>query len=86
MKYVIQTETITINKNVDAGCNAIIFTNRGTTTVLINGQTLLANESMANNGLPGEIDVTRYDIVFSGAGTNALNIRRKIYVSQDFRN
>jgi hypothetical protein len=85
MKYIIDTMTVSSAQNVDAGCNAIIFTNRGTNTALINGQPLLEGESMANNGLPGEMDTTRYSVRFSGAGTNELYIRRKLYVSANYK-
>jgi len=77
--------TVSTAQNVDAGCNAIIFTNRGSNTALINGQPLLQGETMANNGLPGEMDTTRYQVRFTGAGTNELYIRRKLYVKPDFK-
>lgn len=84
-KYTIQSEFLAENKvlDVNENLNAIVFTNRGTNPVYINGEPLNEDQSFSNNGQADELDKTRYDIRFdtSGGGTSLLHIRRKVYIS-----
>lgn len=83
-KYIIQSEFVAEDKQLDTNerLNAIVFTNRGTNPVYINGEPLAENESLNNSGLEGEIDTTPYRVRFdtAGAGTSLLHVRRKVYI------
>lgn len=79
--YRIDSDQVSENKvyTLPEKVNGIVFTNRGTNTVFINGEPLATDQSLSNNGQEGECDLSQYRINFSGAGTNALYIRLKIY-------
>jgi hypothetical protein len=59
-------------------CNAILFYNAGTVDAYVNGQLLPAATAssaagtLAINGLPGEVDKTRYNLTFATPGTGCL--------------
>ena len=62
--------------------NAITFVNRGTNTASVNGFVLQTGESVAFEGLAGEIDATNYLVAFGNAGasyTNSLVVFSKKY-------
>jgi hypothetical protein len=79
--YRIDSDQVSENKvyTLPERVNAIVFTNRGTNTVYINGEPLNTDQSLSNSGQEGELDLSQYRINFVGAGTNALYIRLKIY-------
>lgn len=62
--------------------NAIVFTNRGTNPVKINGEPLGQDQSLSNSGWQNEIDNSQYTVTFdtSGGGTSELYVRMKIYL------
>jgi hypothetical protein len=59
--------------------NSITFLNRGTNTATINSFILQTGESVAFEGLAGEIDATIYSVAFGSAGTNSLIVFAKKY-------
>lgn len=60
--------------------NAISFTNKGADTVYINNYPLAQNETIALNGLEGEIDKSTYTIAWLPSATDKqLFIQKKIY-------
>lgn len=81
-KYLI--ETIQYNKaNTEVyNCNAVIFINHGTVDAIVNDEPLLAGTAtvpkgiIINNGNPGEIDQTQYNITFSGGVETGLVVAR----------
>jgi len=81
VEYTIQTEvfyeagTIKMVGNI----NSIQFINRGTASIIINGDTLPANTSVEHNGFPGEINTTNYSINRGSVGTFVLTVNKKIY-------
>ena len=61
-------------------CNAISFTNKGADIVYINDYPLAQNETIAFNGLEGEIDKSTYTIAWRSTATDKqLFIQRKMY-------
>jgi hypothetical protein len=65
---------------VDSNCSEILFINNGTSNVLLNSTLVLApNASFSGDGKAGEIDVTRYNIVFAPGGINNCVVVRKFY-------
>lgn len=85
-EYNIESEFIAENKILETNglINAIVFTNRGTYPVYINGEPLATDQSLSNNGQEGEIDKTLYKVRFdtSGGGTSLLHVRRKVYLTK----
>lgn len=83
-KYTIQSEFVAEDKQLDTNenLNAIVFTNRGTNPVYVNGEPLATDQSLSNNGQEAELDKTSYKIRFdtSGAGTSLLYVRKKVYL------
>lgn len=82
-KYVITTERITKAKKVDTkGANAVLFVNRGEATAIVNDEEIETDQSISNNGLRDEMDVSLYDVKFSNTGgqSQVLYMRIKRYV------
>lgn len=71
----------TDNAYVEANCAAITFINSGTANVSVIGYLLSPGQGLALYGNDGELDVTQYNIVFSGAGTFICSVFRKGYVN-----
>ena len=71
--YVYESD-ITINGDE---CNSIIFLNKGASNVEINGVTLTTDQSLSLDCNHEERDQSRYNISFSGAGTQICNVIKK---------
>ncbi len=73
-------EIVTQNKNVRSDCRAIMFVNKGTSTVTINGvYTIAPGEApLSLNADHPDIDVTNYRIKFNDIGTKNLIIIRQL--------
>ena len=75
-------ETITDFKSVSKGqqvesnCLSISFVNKGTNACNINGLELAQGESFAVDQTSGCLDRTKYQVSFTGIGTNALQVTR----------
>jgi hypothetical protein len=86
-EYIIDTEGVAKNKYVESNCSGILFVNKGTNPVKVNGLPLSTDQSLefTPDGSPeqGEVEVdrTQYNVVFdtSGAGTSLLFVVRKKY-------
>lgn len=79
-------QTINTVDQVRADCNSITFINTGTSVAQVNGINLKPaivagqnGEQLVSEGNEGEIDKTLYRISFSGAGSNVVQIIRKVY-------
>ena len=64
---------------VKSNCNTIVIVNVGTATAIINGLELAPTEQYVVLGNEDEENITSYRISFTGAGTNVLQVIRKIY-------
>jgi hypothetical protein len=60
-------------------CNSLTVVNTGTATALIDGLTLLPGAQYYSPGNESEINMTRYRLSFTGAGTEQVLVIRKIY-------
>ena len=64
---------------VKSNCNTLVIVNVGTATAIINGLELAPTEQYVVLGNEDEENITSYRISFTGAGTNILQVIRKIY-------
>lgn len=78
-KFREEFELVNQTKEIRANCNTINVLNIGTATAIINGINILPGEQYFVNGNEGEFNETRYRISFSGAGTEEVQVIRKIY-------
>jgi hypothetical protein len=60
-------------------CNSITVINTGTATAIIDGLEVLPNAQYYSPGNESEINMTRYRLSFTGAGTEQVLVIRKIY-------
>jgi hypothetical protein len=80
-RYYNDISIVQIGQYVKSDCSDITFLNTGTSNVVLNQAiTILPNQSVQFNCNKDEIDVTNYNIFFSGAGANSCTIIRKLYV------
>jgi hypothetical protein len=80
-RYYNDISIIQIGQYIKSDCSDITFLNTGTSNVVLNQAiTILPNQSVQFNCNKDEIDVTNYNIFFSGAGANSCTIIRKLYV------
>lgn len=79
-KYTVLTQQADIPGQVEMGHNGITFINRGSTNAVVNSVELIPNDYLVIGGNFDEIDQTKWQYTFTGAGTNKLIIIRKIYV------
>jgi hypothetical protein len=80
-KFVVNPVIIQKTQYIYADCNEILFFNNGTSNVSILGIPLGPGIGLSIPGNYGEMDVTKYQAVFSGAGVNSLLVIRKNYTS-----
>lgn len=77
--YVTSNEIVNSNKQVQSGCNTIIFYNQGGTSVTIDQLILTPGTSWTIEGNKDEINTTYYNVSFQDIGSNPnLCITRKI--------
>lgn len=80
-KYRVETEPVSISGIIDAkAANEIIFINKGVAVAEVDGFPLSFNEFLTDGGNKDEINVSRYNITFTGVGSKNLFIRRKFYI------
>ena len=80
-QYRVETEPVSIDGVIDAKeSNELIFINKGTATAEIDGFPLASGEFLTDGGNQDEINVSRYRITFTGAGTKIVFVRRKFYM------
>lgn len=79
-QYKIVNDIANKAKSIESNCNAIIFTNRGTTAAFINGERIEQNQFVSNSGQANEMDTTKYDVTFEDTTDRRVYIRKKIYV------
>lgn len=80
-RYYNDIAIIQIGQYVKSDCSDITFLNTGTSNVVLNQAiTILPNQSVQFNCNKDEIDVTNYNIFFTGTGANSCTIIRKLYV------
>jgi hypothetical protein len=72
-------ELVNQTKEIRANCNTLNVLNIGTATAIINGINILPGEQYFVNGNENEYNETRYRISFSGAGSEEVQVIRKIY-------
>jgi hypothetical protein len=60
-------------------CNSLTVVNTGTATALIDGLQVLPGAQYYSPGNESEINMTRYRLSFTGAGTEQVLVIRKIY-------
>lgn len=78
-RYYTEVLQYTSNYNLQSHCNAISFTNTGTTTAYINKYTLTVGATLTIAGNYGEIDTTEYKLNFP-ANTGEITVIRKMYL------
>ncbi len=79
-KYKMVFQPFRSNDFIDgAGCNSITFINAGTINFTIEGFTLTPAAQLSINGLDGEIDTTKYQLVFAADG-GICQVLRKVYL------
>jgi hypothetical protein len=61
-------------------CNDLTVQNIGTATAILNGTTIAPGDEYFVPCNLGEKNVTQYRLSFTGAGTEVVNVIRKIYV------
>lgn len=66
-------------EQVVSECAEITFFNTGTSNMIVNGILFAPNTGISFDGNQGEIDVTKYNLGFSGAGQNTAFVVRKVY-------
>jgi len=64
---------------VRSDCNAITIINIGTSTAIINGVEILPGDQYVSTGNENEVNLSRYRLAFTGAGTQQCMVIRKIY-------
>lgn len=62
-----------------SNCAEISFFNQGASNMVINGIVFAPNTGISLDGNSGELDVTKYNLGFSGAGQNLAFVVRKCY-------
>jgi len=77
--FIEETQTYNQPGEVRADCNAITFLNIGTTTMQVNGVTVVPGAQYISTGNEGEVNQTRYRVSFAGVGDDVCQVIRKIY-------
>ena len=79
IKFREEFELVNQTKEIKSNCNTINVINIGTATAIINGINILPGEQYFVQGNENEFNETRYRISFSGAGSEEVQVIRKIY-------
>jgi hypothetical protein len=64
---------------VKSDCNSLTIVNIGTATAILNGLEIAAGAQYVILGNENELNVTRYNLSFTGVGTEIVMVIRKIY-------
>lgn len=67
-------------QEVRSDCNSLTVINTGSTTAIINGVEIAPGDQYVILGNEREVNVTRYRLAFSGAGTEQVMVVRKIFM------
>ena len=67
-------------QEVRSDCNSLTVINIGTSTAILNGVQITPGTQYVILGNEGEVNVTRYRLSFTGAGTEQVMVIRKIYM------
>lgn len=73
------TQLYNTPQELRAECNSITVINTGTATAVIDGLEILPGAQYYSPGNENEINMTRYRLSFTGAGTEQVLVIRKIY-------
>lgn len=72
----------TLAADIKSHCNEITFINAGASTLILNNSfPILPTQSISFDGKKGEMDITPYNVSFTGAGDNLCVVIRKYYNS-----
>lgn len=66
-------------QEIRSECNSITIINTGTATAILDGLEIAPGGQYYAPGNENEINMTRYRLSFSGAGTEIVLVIRKIY-------
>jgi hypothetical protein len=72
-------ELVNQTKEIRANCNSITIINIGAATAIVNGISIVSGNQYYVQGNENEYNETRYRISFSGAGSEEVQVIRKIY-------
>jgi len=72
-------ELVNQTKEIRANCNSITIINIGGATAIVNGISIVSGNQYYVQGNENEYNETRYRISFSGAGSEEVQVIRKIY-------
>lgn len=72
-------ELVNQTKEIRANCNSITIINIGGATAIVNGISIVTGNQYYVQGNENEYNETRYRISFSGAGSEEVQVIRKIY-------
>lgn len=85
IKYVNTLQLYQESQFIDSNCAEISFLNNGTMDVLLNNSYVLTpGDFIAFDGKQGELDITKYNVVFQGAGIPSCVVAKKTYVDYNF--
>jgi hypothetical protein len=79
-KYITEILAITQDQPLRLETNSFTLLNNGTSNATINNFVLTPGSTYIDNGWPGEVNVSSYNIVFAG-GVGELILFRKKYIS-----
>ena len=79
LKFKEEFELVNTTKEIRSNCNTINIINIGTATAVVNGIDVVPGAQYYVQGNENEFNETRYRISFSGGGTEAVQVIRKIY-------
>jgi len=82
-----EDDVIEANQNhVRSDCQSIAFKNQGSTVAKIGSIVLNAGESYSSAGLfRDDVNVSTYNVTFTGAGTNSLLVVRRFYKGVEYK-
>jgi len=79
IKFREEFELVNQTKEIRSNCNTITIINIGGATAIVNGISIASGNQYYVQGNENEYNETRYRISFSGAGSEEVQVIRKIY-------
>ena len=79
IKYYESFQLYNTPSELQTNCNSFTMVNIGTATAIINGLEVLPGDQYVVLGNETEINISRYNLSFTGLGTNVVLVIRKIY-------